>query len=81
LLKKCKIEDVFRETNFGTTPLFMADKRGVKDILLQLENFTKPKMSKEQIEISKDKSRPRFYWEIKTMSEEFPSPFNGGVKV
>lgn len=47
LLKKCKIEDVFKETNFGTTPLFMADKRGVKEILLMLEQFTKPKMTKE----------------------------------
>lgn len=47
LLWKCKIEDVFRETNFGTTPLFMADKRGNSEIIKILESFTRPKMTKE----------------------------------
>ena len=50
LLTKCKMEDVFQETNFGTTPLFVADKWGRFEILQIFEEFTKRKMTKEQME-------------------------------
>lgn len=44
------MEDVFQETNFGTTPLFVADKWGRFEILQIFEEFTKRKMTKEQME-------------------------------
>ena len=33
ILKKCKLADLYLETSFGTTPLFIAKKKGNKDII------------------------------------------------
>lgn len=33
ILKKCKQDDLYQQTSFGTTPLFAAQKKGSKDII------------------------------------------------
>ena len=33
ILKKCKADDLYSTTSFGTTPLFVAQKKGSKEII------------------------------------------------
>ena len=33
ILKKCKSDDLYAQTSFGTTPLFAAQRKGNKDII------------------------------------------------
>ena len=83
LLEKCILSDVFHETNFGTTPYFLADKRGSTKILKAFQEFTSSKISKEKVERDQTgkAAKPRFLSDVKELNEIYPTTYNGGIKI
>eukprot|EP00347_Sterkiella_histriomuscorum_P007735 403347755 len=90
ILKKCRADDLYATTSFGTTPLFAAQKKGCKEIIRLMMcvgrtsnpdyEKTVPQVAEENKENIIISELPRFLQEVRAFYELFPSEFNGGLK-
>ena len=86
ILRKCKQDDLYAQTSFGTTPLFVAQRQSNKEIIKLMMCVGKSAdkdYEKNIVNLGRDMvvmgELPRFIQDVKTIRELNPSEFNGGI--